>query len=439
MSKVLFSESDIAILEKNIFVKNVSSKSITYTDDFKLHFIAEYQKGISAIAIFNASGLDSSILGERRIHTAAARWKKAFREKGVMGLRDTRRTNSGRPLERPATKDDIIRRQQSEIEYLKAELDLVKKLELEERGVIRNSLKPAYIYSLIESVVNRLKIKGVIRHLCELANVSRSGYYHYLKNASLRHERDMKDAEDFKWILKAYNYKRYKKGSRSIHMTLKDVYKITFNRKKIQRLMRKFKLKCPIRTANPYRRMMKATQEHRVVPNKLNRKFKNGAPFEILLTDITYIPYNDGFAYLSVIKDSVTNEILAHNLSKTMKLEIATRTLEILQTRHKSSLHPHAYIHSDQGTHYTSPRYQSELKKLGIGQSMSRRGNCWDNASMESFFGHLKDHLTINSIDDYYMIGQKVDDFIDYYNNYRNQWNLKKLTPVNYRNQLLTA
>ena len=222
-------------------------------------------------------------------------------------------------------------------------------------------------------------------------------------------------------------------------MALKNVFGVIFNRKKIQRLMRKFNLICPIRRANPYKRIAKATKEHAVVPNRLNRKFKEGIPGQILLTDITYIPFRGSFAYLSVVKDSVTNEILAYHLSKNIKLEIAMKTLDRLFENHGHRLASNAYVHSDQGSHYTSPIFQKKLKEAMLGQSMSRKGNCWDNAPMESFFGHMKDEVDFEICASYEEIQEQVDRYIDYYNHSRYQWNLKKLTPVMYRNQLLAA
>ncbi len=101
--------------------------------------------------------------------------------------------------------------------------------------------------------------------------------------------------------------------------------------------------------------------------------------------------------------------------------------------------HSEAFIHSDQGVHYTSPIFQSKVKKMGLNQSMSRRGNCWDNAPQESFFGHLKDEVDFkkcNSIDE---LKSEIDDYMNYYNNYRYQWNLNKMTPVEYRNHLVVS
>lgn len=165
--------------------------------------------------------------------------------------------------------------------------------------------------------------------------------------------------------------------------------------------MRKYGIVCPHRKPNPYKQMAKATKEHRVVPNKLNREFKQGIPGKVLLTDISYVPYNGKcMAYLSTIKGASTNEILAYHVSDRITFEIATETIEKLISNKRIQLHPEAFIHSDQGVHYTSPRYQTLLKKHGLGQSMSRRGNCWDNAPQESFFGHFKDEVDFSSLKD---------------------------------------
>ncbi|WP_270501476.1 IS3 family transposase, partial [Clostridium butyricum] len=89
--------------------------------------------------------------------------------------------------------------------------------------------------------------------------------------------------------------------------------------------------------------------------------------------------------------------------------------------------------------HYTSPKFQKLLKDNNLGQSMSRRGNCWDNAPQESFFGHMKDEIDFQSCNTLEELIDMIDDYIDYYNNYRYQWNLKKMTPKQYRNHLLLA
>ena len=159
----------------------------------------------------------------------------------------------------------------------------------------------------------------------------------------------------------------------------------------------------------------------------------------MLLTDITYLFYKNGQkAYLSTVLDASTNEVLAYNLSKSLQMDIVTNTIDnLLNTT--SFLHKDAFIHSDQGSHYTSPIFQKKLKEKGIGQSMSRRGNCWDNAPQESFFGHLKDETNIKECETFEDLVKEIDDYIVYHNNYRAQWNLKKMTPVEYRNHLLNT
>ncbi len=186
--------------------------------------------------------------------------------------------------------------------------------------------------------------------------------------------------------------------------------------------------------------MMKATKEHTVLPNLLNREFKQCTPAKVLLTDITHLFYKDGQkAYLSTVLDGATNEVLAYNLSKSLQINIVTDTIDKLLLNTNSFLHKDAFIHSDQGAHYTSPIFQKRLRAQGIGQSMSRRGNCWDNAPQESFFGHLKGEANIKGCETFEDLVKEIDDCVDYHNNYRAQWNLKKMTPVKYRNHLLNT
>ncbi|CUU50355.1 hypothetical protein BCD96_004488 [Clostridium beijerinckii] len=271
----MFTSEEIENLLKNKYVKKISNKAITYTNEFKIHFIAEYNNGKSPRLIFKEAGFDIDIIGLKRIECASDRWKKAYNENGVLGLDDTRHNNSGRPRERELTKDDIIAKQNAEIEYLKAEVELLKKLELQERQVRKGKITAAEAFKLIENLVNNSQIDHFsISYLCTVAEVSRSGYYRYLATKSLKLERNNKDLVVKGNILKAFNFKGYKKGSRSIKMTLENSFGIVYSRKCIQRIMRKYNIVCPIRNANPYRKIAKATKEHRVVPNLLNRNFK---------------------------------------------------------------------------------------------------------------------------------------------------------------------
>ena len=441
MTKQLLTQKQIEQLQKNPHVVKVSERTITYADAFKSQFIDEYLAGKTPRQIFREYGFDVEILGRKRIEQASSRWRKAYEKNGLIGLTDTRKTSSGRPLKRELTMAEILERQAARIELLEGQVDMLKKLEATERRLLSDSqkLSTTKVFQLISDTLTQFPFKRMVTYFCELLNVSRSGYYSFLKAKDTRATKEQLDLEARDLILKAFNRRGYKKGSRSIKMTLEQDLGIVMNRKKIQRIMRKYGIVCPHRKPNPYKQLAKATKEHTVVPNKLKRQFKQGVPGKVLLTDISYLPYAGGMAYLSTIKDGSTNEILAYHVSDRITLDLATETIRKLIRNKRVKLHPEAFIHSDQGVHYTSPKFQKLLKHYKLGQSMSRRGNCWDNAPQESFFGHLKDEVDFSTTKTLQEVRNKIDHYMVYYNNYRYQWNLKKMAPVQYRNHLLAA
>lgn len=289
------------------------------------------------------------------------------------------------------------------------------------------------MFRLIFEMVSREDNQLSVSTLIELCGVSRSGYYNWVNVTRLNEQlREIKDREDFEEILRVYTKNKYSKGYRMVHMCLLHEG-ILMNTKKVRRLMNKFRLKSHLRKASPHRKMMKATQEHSVKPNYVQREFKAYGPRTVLLTDISYILYGRGcVAYLSTIKDAYTNEILAFTVSESLEVRFVLDCVHQLIQNHGFSLKSKTIIHSDQGSHYTSIKFQQLVKDMGIIQSMSRRGNCWDNAPQESFFGHMKDHLQLNDKDEFIEIKAEIVEFIDYYNNSRPQWNLAKLTPRQY-------
>lgn len=206
---------------------------------------------------------------------------------------------------------------------------------------------------------------------------------------------------------------------------------VVMNIKKIRRLMNKYGLFCPVRKANPYRRMAKALRTNHVADNLVNREFEDHGPRKVLLTDITYIPYNGRFCYLSTILDAFTKQILSYVLSESLELDFVLKSVEQLVERHGISLSTETLIHSDQGCHYTSYRFIQIVKDAELRQSMSRRGNCWDNAPQESFFGHMKDEIgTVLSLATSFEDAKAIlDDWMDYCNTDRGQWQLAKLSP----------
>ena len=220
-------------------------------------------------------------------------------------------------------------------------------------------------------------------------------------------------------------------------MKLKTEKNMIMNHKKIQRIKNKYELFTKIRKPNPYRNIMKKGQEHRTFNNVLDRNFNQITPRKVFGTDITYLYFNHRLAYLSVIKDVASREVAAWELSQHMEMNIVMNTVENMVKKLSPLSLSGALIHSDQGFHYTNPAYINLIKKLNMIQSMSRKGRCIDNAPTESFFGHLKDDVDYGKCKTFEELKQMIGMYIDYYNNDRPQWELKKMTPVEYRNHLL--
>ncbi len=269
--------------------------------------------------------------------------------------------------------------------------------------------------------------------LCDIAGVSRSGYYRYIKAVETRNEREKQDRRDFETIVQAYQQRGYSKGARGIYMSLLRFNPpVIMNLKKIRRLMGKYSLICPIRKSNPYRRMAKALKTNNVAANLLNREFTEHGPRKVLLTDITYLPYNAKVCYLSTILDAYTRQILSYVLSDSLEVDFVLETVEKLVKEQGIELSAQTLIHSDQGCHYTSTKFITLVKDKNLRQSMSRRANCWDNAPQESFFGHMKDEVDLSKCKNYREVKAIIDDWMDYYNNERYQWQLAKLSPNEY-------
>lgn len=295
-------------------------------------------------------------------------------------------------------------------------------------------------FEIIHEVVTKEDNLLNISMLCEIAGVSRSGYYRWVNAAKHREEQELKDRTDFELILKAYRHRGYNKGAKGIYMNLiHQEEPIIMNLKKIRRLMKKYNLICPIRKANPYRRMAKALKTSNVADNLVNREFTKYGPRKILLTDITYIPYNGEFCYLSTILDAFTKQVLSYVLSESLEVDFVLETVNILIKKHGIDITTETILHSDQGCHYTSCSFIQLLKDKELRQSMSRKGNCWDNAPQESFFGHMKDEIDLSKCKEFIEVKEIIDDWMDYYNNERYQWNLAKLSPNEYYEYIKTG
>lgn len=431
-----FTEEEIEYLSSNIYVESVNEKQITYTIEFKQFFVREYMNGKGPTLIFESVGLYKRILGAKRIEKATSRWMKAY-ENGTLDVSATLLNRHPVLKAKNITDKELIRRQEAKIKLLELEVELLKKIDLKERGLIGSQrLKSSDIFELIRITIRDNNLKNVVSYLCASAGVSRSGYYNYLSNESKRERREEIDIKVRDDILMAISFRGYKKGSRSIKMLLEDKFGICYNQKRIMRIMRKYNIVCPIRRKK-YK--YKVTKEHKVCKNYLQREFKQNVPGKVMLTDISYLQYgNAKTAYLSTILDASTNEILSFKVRENMKLDLVISTLNELKDNQFVHFDD-GMIHSDQGWHYTNPQFRIRAAEMGLQQSMSRRGNCWDNAPQESFFGHLKDEVDIKHCNTFDELHTLISDYIDYYNNDRYQWNLNKMTPIQYRNYLLNT
>lgn len=137
MTKRLITKKEQAQLKQNPNVVSVSEKAITYTDEFKRHFIAENEKGILPREIFEKAGLDVELIGIERIRSSGKRWRASYRQAGIEGLQDTRKTNSGRPSGRELTVEEKIARLEAKNQLLRVENELLKKLDLLERQMLK--------------------------------------------------------------------------------------------------------------------------------------------------------------------------------------------------------------------------------------------------------------------------------------------------------------
>lgn len=295
-------------------------------------------------------------------------------------------------------------------------------------------------YRIIDEILNKDDNILSVSMLCTTAGVSRQGYYYWLKSRDSRELREEQDRKDFALILEAYNFRGYAKGVRGIQMRLLHLDPpVVMNHKKIKRLMKKYGLVCPIRQANPYRRIQKAIATDNTADNVLDREFRSHGARKVLLTDITYIPFQGRFCYLSTILDAYTKQVLSYVLSESLEIDFVLDTVRMAMDKHGLSFSTETLIHSDRGSHYTSKKFIQIVNDAKLRRSMSRRGNCWDNAPQESFFGHMKQETDFDRCKTVEELKAAIDDWMDYYNNDRYQEGLAKLSPNEYYEYITTG
>jgi len=246
--------------------------------------------------------------------------------------------------------------------------------------------------------------------MCKFFGISRAAYYAWVK----RLDQPDPDRERMEQVREAYEKSHRIYGYRRISLWLLKQKGICMNHKAVLRLMNKLNIRSVARQRKIFRRMAKAQIYHHY-ENVLQRKFSASQPNQKWVTDVTYIATREGWAYLSTIQDLFDGFIVSHLVGRDNSLGLVLNTLKV--AKQKEQVTEELLLHSDHGYQYTSHDYATLTKHYVITPSMSRLGNCWDNAPMENFFGHLKEEaLRQFPTPSFEEAKQIIDDYIHFYN-----------------------
>ncbi|WP_095206293.1 IS3 family transposase [Paenibacillus sp. O199] len=398
-------------------VKAFEKSYTAYTKTFKLDVLTYInENGTSpneAAVIFN-------IPSPRIIR----KWRIQFNEDGMDGLKSKKK---GRPLMKNTNKnmtkklepgDESVEALQAELERLRMENDYFKKVEClsSKQGKITKQDKAQVVYEL------RLEFPVVA--LLAFAEVPRSTFYYWVKQF------DKPDLDaDLKLLIQSiYEEHQGRYGYRRIRDELVN-REHRVNHKKVQRIMKELGLKSVVRMKKY--RSYKGTVGN-IAPNVLDRNFQAEKPNEKWVTDITEFKLFGEKLYLSPVLDLFNGEIITYTVGSRPTYSLVSDMLN--KAFKRLSNEDELLLHSDQGWHYQMKQYQHALKERAIIQSMSRKGNCYDNAVMENFFGIMKsEFLYLNEFESLDDFKQELAQYIDYYNHKRIKSKLKGMSPVQYR------
>lgn len=279
--------------------------------------------------------------------------------------------------------------------------------------------------------------KGSIALRCAILGLSRDTYYQFPKRQVARANRDKVVVDRLRTLAEA---KKFKLGVQTLTMAYVRTYQESINHKKVARLKREYNIPTKIRTKRYQKPQQPKPTEGMVVPdNIVDRQFAILTPYQVAGTDVTYlwVPKLCRFAYLANVRDMATGEYLGWDVSFCNDQALADGAVLDMERRHirRTGL----ILHSDRGGTYTSEHFQKDIiHGRGLVASMSRTGNCIDNAPTESGHGHLKDWFDFTDCDTLESIKTEVNRVIHYFNEERPQWQRKKMTPFEYRDHLLS-
>ncbi|WP_144429868.1 IS3 family transposase [Exiguobacterium chiriqhucha] len=311
-----------------------------------------------------------------------------------------------------ASEDDKKERQLS---HLKTENEILKKIHGDRKRVEKE---------VVLKVVELLRSKYTVTTILRVLDVPRATYYRWAREP-VKHPSVLEQT-----IVAVCKLTKYRYGHRKIKALLEQTYELATNRNTVQRIMKKHHLQCRIK---PKRKWKSQGESIVIAPDLLKRDFTASRPNKKWVADITYIQYGGTTKYLSTIIDLFNNEIVAYKLYDHQQTPLVIDTLRMaLESRNNPE---GIIIHSDQGSVYTSYAFQDFVKRKHLTSSMSRRGNCWDNAVIESFHSNLKSeefqYVKFNSLSDH-EVRERVNHYLTYYNEERIQEKLGYLTPIKY-------
>jgi putative transposase len=264
--------------------------------------------------------------------------------------------------------------------------------------------------------------------MCSILEINKKSYYSWQRRGSSNRDKENEMIlNKIKEIRKDKKKKCY--GSPKIRLELIGM-DLDYNHKRIARIMSENAIYAQLRRKHNYKKP--GVEKKDVAPNLLNRNFNPSAPNEVWTSDITYIPTHSGWVYHCAVMDLFAKKIIAWEVSNSPNTELVINALQKAIKRRNPS--KGLMIHSDQGCQYTSDKYITFIKENSFIQSMSRRGNCWDNACIESFFGHLKNEWLWDF--KFYSLAEvkiALFEYIDgFYNTKRFHSGIKDMSPVEY-------
>ena len=263
--------------------------------------------------------------------------------------------------------------------------------------------------------------------MCKILKVNRASYYHWIEAGYVIQKVDRQLNELIKSI---FIFGRNNYGTRRIQDKLKELYGLIVSRKRISAIMKDLNLKVNIKRR--YKNTTDSNHNLPIAPNILNRDFYASNPDEKYVGDITYVRTAEGWLYLATVIDLYSRKVVGWSMDDTMKVSLVNDALK-MAIRHRNPAKGLIW-HTDRGSQYASYSHKDLLQKYAITQSMSRKGNCWDNAVAESFFKSLKNELIYQKY--FYtkkQAKQEIFEYIEfYYNRTRSHSYLGNLSPVRF-------